>query len=71
MLTKVLDTCELLRYLKGSIHIGLTCNQQTIGKSIDRFESPLPFGSIGYVDSNFAGDPEDRRLVMGYCFFMA
>lgn len=32
--------------------------------------SPAPYGLIGYGDSNFAGDPEDRKSVMGYCFFL-
>ena len=34
-------------------------------------ETPAPFELIGYADSNFAGGPEDRKSVMGYCFFMA
>ncbi len=33
-------------------------------------QDPPPFGLKGYADSNFAGDPEDRKSVMGYCFFL-
>ena len=29
-----------------------------------------PYGLIGYADSNFAGDPEDQKSVMGNCFFL-
>lgn len=31
---------------------------------------PPPYGLIGYANSNFVGDPEDRKLVMGYYFFL-
>lgn len=31
---------------------------------------PLPYGLIGYADSNFAGDPKDWKSVMGNCFFL-
>ncbi len=31
---------------------------------------PPPYGLLGYVDSNFARDPEDRKSVMGYYFFL-
>ena len=31
---------------------------------------PPPYGLAGYADSNFAGDPEDRKSVMGHCFFL-
>lgn len=27
------------------------------------------YGLVGYAYSNYAGDPEDRKSVMGYCFF--
>ncbi len=29
-----------------------------------------PYSLVGYANSNFAGDPEDRKLVMGYSFFL-
>ena len=31
---------------------------------------PPLYGLIGYADSNFAGDPEDRKSVMENCFFL-
>lgn len=30
----------------------------------------LPYGLIGYSNNNFTGDPEDRKSVMGHCFFL-
>lgn len=33
-------------------------------------KDPPPYGLIDYADSNFAGDPEDQKLVMDYCFFL-
>lgn len=30
----------------------------------------LLFGLVRYADSNYASDPEDRKLVMGYCFLI-
>ena len=31
---------------------------------------PPPYRLTGFADSNFAGDPEDCKSVMGYCFFL-
>lgn len=53
-------------------HLGLIYNQNAIERERDdRFHSPQPFGLIGYADSNFAGDPEERMSVLVYCLFMA
>ena len=29
-----------------------------------------PYGLVGYVDSNYAGNPEDCKSVMEHCFFI-
>ena len=29
-----------------------------------------PLGVVGYADSSYAGDPEERKSVTGYCFFL-
>lgn len=57
-------------YLKGSAHLGLTYDRRTIGQVYEGLETPAPFGLIVYADSNIAGDPEDRKSAMGYCFFI-
>ena len=54
---------RVVRYLKGTMNLGLI-----YGRTTTR-DSP-PYGLISYADSNFAGDPEDRKSVMGYCFFL-
>lgn len=54
------------------MHLDLVYNQDVMGQeNNERFHSLQPFGLIGYTDSNFAGDPEGRKSVMGYCVFMA
>lgn len=53
---------RVVRYLKGAIQMGLMFGRTTI--------NPPPYGLTGYADSNFAGDPADRKSVMGYCFFL-
>ncbi len=30
----------------------------------------LPYGLIGFTNSNFVGDLEDQKSVMGYYFFL-
>lgn len=57
-------------YLKGSARLGLTYDRRTIGQVYEGLKTSAPFGLIGYADSNFAGNPEDRKSVMGYCFFI-
>ena len=58
---------RVVRYLKGTIHLELAYGQRPDGSSPI---IPAPYGLIGYGDSNFAGDREDRKSVMGYCFFL-
>lgn len=52
---------RVVRYLKGTINLGLVYGRST--------RHPPPYGLIGYAD-NFARDPEDRKSVIGYCFFL-
>ncbi len=58
---------RVVRYLKGTIEMGLIFGQETANCHLR--EAP-PYGLIGYADSNFAGDLENRKLVMGYSFFL-
>lgn len=49
------------------MNLKLLCEWHPAGKSpVD----PLPYGLIGYINSNFAGDPKHWKLVIGYCFFI-
>ena len=58
---------RVVRYLKGTMQLGLVYSQQPDGSSAS---DPSPYGLVGYGDSNFAGDPEDKKSVMGLCFFL-
>ena len=61
----------VVRYLKGTMHLGLTYGAHPQSeKKAKAPASPPPFGLIGYANSNYAGDPEDRKLIMGHCFFI-
>ena len=58
---------RVIRYLKSTIHLELAYGHRPDGSSQIIL---TPYGLIGYSDSNFVGDPEDRKSVMGYCFFL-
>lgn len=49
------------------MQLGLVYGRTSDGRSL---MLPPPYGLIGYADSNFAGDPEDRKSVMGNYFFL-
>lgn len=54
-----------VRYLKGTIQMVLIYWQKS-----SSLRDLLPFGLKSYTDSNFAGDPKDRKSIMGYYFFL-
>lgn len=58
---------RVVRYLKVTMHLELVYGQCLDGSSPT---SPAPYRLVGYGDSNFAGESEDRQSVMGYCFFL-
>lgn len=64
---------RVVKYLKGSImYLGLVYNRHVIGqRNNEGFHSLQPFGLIGYANRNLVSGPENRKPVMGYCFFMA
>ena len=49
---------RLLRYIKGTIHYGLT------------YQKSDSLKLFGYCDADWAGDNDDRRSTTGYCFFL-
>ena len=62
---------KVVYYLKGTMHLGLIYD----GHLKDKRETkaliiPSPFGLIGYGDSSYAGDPENKKSVMRYCYFI-
>ena len=48
----------ILRYIKGTIDVGLVFEKDSTGKQ----------DCIGYVDSDYAGDLDKRRSTTGYVF---
>lgn len=62
---------RVIRYLKGTMHLGIRygCTLKPDGQT-KAPDAPPPYSFIGYADSNYAGKPEDRKSVMGYCFYM-
>ncbi len=58
---------RVVRYLEGTMQLGLLYGRTSDGRSPTL---PPPYGLIGYADSNFAGDPKDRKLVMENSFFL-
>lgn len=64
---------RVVRYLKGTMHLGHIYGSPL--QSTEQTKAPIPtgtkpYGLIGYAESNYAGDPEDRKSVMGYCFYL-
>jgi len=51
----------VLRYIKGTIDVGLVFEKDFTGKQ----------EYIGYVDSDYAGDLDKRRFIMGYVFTLS
>ena len=49
---------RILRYLKGTIELGLF------------YSSSDDFNLVGYCDSDYAGDVDDRKSTSGFVFFL-
>ena len=56
-------TKRVVQYLKNTMNLELVYSQTIVKDS-------LLYSLIGYANNNFAEDPEDYKLVMGYCFFL-
>lgn len=58
---------RVVRYLKDIMDMSLIFGWKIANHLLRK---PPPYSLVGYADSNFAGDLEDRKLVLGYCFFI-
>lgn len=60
---------RIVRSLKGTIYLKLIYSFYPKNKrDIKALNTSFPFGLIGYGDSNYAEDPENKKLIMGYCY---
>jgi hypothetical protein len=59
--THIAAAKHILRYLKGTINVGLTYSKQPA-----KYENKL----FGYVDADHASDTEDRKSVGGYVLML-
>ena len=50
---------RILRYIKGMLDLGLVYERNEVGITL-----------VGYSDSDYAGDPEDRKSTTGMAFFL-
>lgn len=58
-----------LHYLKGTIALGIVWGNDPADHQCEDKNGSL--GVVGYADSNYAGDLEDKKSITGYCFFLA
>lgn len=62
---------KVVCHIKSTIHLGLVYRGQSKDKGETKTSIALSlFGLIGYENSSYAGDPENRKSVMGYCYFI-
>lgn len=53
------------------MHLGLVYRSQLKDERETKAPiAPSPFKLIGYGDSSYAGDSEDRKSVIRYCYFI-
>ncbi|XP_028959409.1 secreted RxLR effector protein 161-like [Malus domestica] len=56
--THLKTTKRILRYLKGTVNFGLF------------YSSSSNYKLVGYSDSDWTGDSDDRKIIIGFVFFM-
>ena len=60
---------QVLRYLKGTITLGIEWGNNPAGYRSGGKYGEL--GVVGYADSSYAGDLEDRKSITEYYFFLS
>lgn len=62
-------TKGVVRYLKGIIHLGIIYDaNNNLSHKANNYQ--LLYGLVGYINSNYAYDPKDRKSMMGHYFFI-
>lgn len=52
---------RVVQYLKYTMHLEIMYGTSEV--------NPKPYGLMEYANSNYMSNPEDRKSVIGYCFF--
>lgn len=62
---------KVVRYLKSTMYLELVYRSQLKDEGETKAPiAPSPFRLIRYGDSSYTRDPQDKKLVMGYCYFI-
>ena len=59
---------QILQYLKGTSTLGIVWKKNPI-RHRDKEGKYGSCGAVGYADSSYVGDIDDRKSITGYCFF--
>ena len=59
---------QVFYYLKGTITLGIEWGNDLVGHRAG--EKYREMGVVGYADSSYAGDIEDRKSITEYYFFL-
>jgi hypothetical protein len=62
---------RILRYLKGSVNLGIVYDGNTTSKDTQGYFSYPKANAQVFVDADHASDKDDRRSVTGYVFMLA
>lgn len=60
---------QSVRYLKGTSTLGIIWGRNPAGHR-DQEDKYGSFEVVGYADSSYAEDVNDRKFITGYCFFL-
>lgn len=62
-------TKQVLRYLKGIITLSIEWGNNPAGHRLDGRYGELEM--VGYANSSYAGNLENKKSITGYCFFLS
>ena len=58
---------QVLKYLKRTITLGIIWENDSAGHWQEKYRS---MGVVGYANSNYTRNLEDKKSITGYCFFL-
>lgn len=60
---------RVIWYLKDTIHLSIIYGAKS-SPSQETSDRQLQYKLVGYINSNYASDPEDQKWIMRHCFFI-